>query len=482
MRISIYIFFGLICGISLAASAVHAQDQNGSAPPIPAYHSPLIGAVDNGDSATDDNSDQSGAQYQALSGVQNLSLGTEPTRSYWQPHADVFGTADSNAQESGHGTDWTTWISGTAGVDIHRTAGISNLMLSYTGGGMYSNGNNSLGSGVTQALSFADKVSFRRTIVSVFDQASYLPQSSLGFGGLGVQLPGNGTSTNGSAFNPGQSALTGWGQTLNNSTAVELDELLSRRSSLSFSGGYSLLHYFNSDLFNYGTINARAGYNYQLSARNSFAISYTFGDFRYAKIGESFSDHTLQASFGRVVNGKLSFQIAAGPEAVLSSFSATGLPGAGTGTSVGGNITQTETLWSLATSVHYQQHRYGLNLAYNHGVTGGSGVLLGGQTDAVTGAVTRQMSRTFSSGFTGGYSRTQGIPGSFVASNQLYDYWFGGLSLTKPLGETVGLTLGYQVQYQTSNSAACVGPTCGTNILVHLISVGLGWHQRPLLF
>lgn len=482
MRIPIYIVaFGLVCA-TFGTHSTCAQDQNNSAPPIPAYHSPLIGGTDNSD-VSDDNSNQSAVQYQALAGAQNLTLGEEPTRSYWQPHADLFGTADSNVQETGHGTDWTTWISGTAGVDVHRTSGISTLMLSYAGGGMYSHGNDSQGNGVTQALSFSDKVSFRRSILSVFDQASYLPQSSLGFGGLGVQLPGVGVSTTtGLAFDAGQSALTGWGQTLNNSTAVELDELLSRRSSLSFSGGYSLLHYFNSGLFNYGTINARAGYNYQLSQRNTLAVSYTFGDFRYASLGESFSDHTVQASFGRIINGKLSFQIAAGPEIVLTPFSGGTLSGPGTGSTTGGNVTQSQLLWSLSTALQYQEHRYGLNLAYNHGVTGGSGVVLGGQTDVVTGGVTRRMSRTFSSGLTGGYSRTQGIAGSFVADNQRYDYWFGGVNLTKPIGDTLGLTLGYQVQYQTSNTAACVGPTCGTSILVHMISVGLGWHERPLLF
>ncbi|MGH9573726.1 MAG: hypothetical protein ACRD40_09370, partial [Candidatus Acidiferrales bacterium] len=125
---------------------------------------------------------------------------------------------------------------------------------------------------------------------------------------------------------------------------------------------------------------------------------------------------------------------------------------------------------------------YRLNASYSHGIGGGSGVLVGGQMDTVTGSLTRQMSKTFSSGFTSGYSRTTGIPGSGAAANQTYDYWFGGINLTKPIGETLGLTLGYQVQYQTSNAAQCIGPTCGTNVLVHMISVGLGWHQRPLLF
>lgn len=453
--------------MALCASVAHAQQSQSQSAPIPLYSG-------SANTTTDQNIAEPSSKYQSLSGVQNLSLGVEPTRSYWQPHFDVFGTADSNAQQFGEGQGWTTWISGSVGADIHHVSGVSNMTLSYAGGGMYSNGTGSLGSGITQQLSFADKITYRRSVFSVFDQTSYLPQSSFGFGGLGVQLPAN----SGLVFNPGQSALTGWGQTLNNSTAVELDYLLTPQSSLTVSGGYSLLHYFDSSLFNYGIVNARAGYNYQLSPRNSFAMIYTFGDFRYSNPNESFDQHTLQASFGRIVSGRLSFQVAAGPQAVVPESSPTGvgIPGGFT------LPTQTQLLWSLSTSLQYEQRRYGMNLSYTHGVGGGSGVLIGAQTNTVTGSLTRQMSRTFSSGFTAGYSRNSGLPGAGTATNQLYDYWFGGVNLTKPIGETFALTLSYQVQYQTSNAAQCVGPTCGTNVLVHMISVGLGWHERPLLF
>ena len=459
----------LACVIGFCAGVACAQQSQDQSAPVPAYS----GASN---TTTDQGIGETSSEYQSLSGVQNLSLGVEPTRSYWQPHVDVFGTADSNAQQLGHGRDWTTWISGSAGADIHRVSGISDMTLSYAGGGMHSNGT-SLGSGVTQQLSFADKMTYRRWIFAALDQASYLPQSSFGFGGLGVLLPTNGT-TIGLDFNPGQSTLTGWGQTLNNSAALELDDLLTPRSSLTFSGGYSLLHYFDSNLFNYGIVNARAGYNHQLSPRNSFAMIYTFGDYLYSNLDESFNEHTLQASFGRVVSGRFSFQIAAGPQAVLSQSSLTGV-----GVPSGFVLpTQTQVLWSLATSLQYQQRRYGMNLSYSHGVGGGSGALVGGQMDMVSGSLTRQMSRTFSSGLIGGYSKTTGLPGSGAAANQTYDYSFGGINLTKPIGETFGLTLGYQVQYQTSNAALCVGPTCGTSVLIHMISVGLGWHQRPLLF
>ena len=475
MRLLLKMAAIVVFSVFLIGYVAHAQQQG---------QNQSAGVPGNSDMNATSNSDQSEAVNQPLSGVQNLSLAPEATRSYWQPHVDAYGSADSNALETGKGPNWTTWTSGSGGVDVYRVTGISNTTLSFTSGGMYSNGNQGIGNGFTEGLSFAEKVSFRRSTLSFFDQASYLPESSFGFGGLGgAGLSGITLSAPGMAFTPGQSILTGRGQTLNNTSAVELDELFTPRSSLSLSGGYSVLHYFGSEsnLIDYGVVNARAGYNYQATRRDKFALIYTFGDYRYASSGQSMTDHTLQASYARVVNERFVFQIAAGPQAVLSSTAPTPA-GEGAGGTPAPLISQTQILWSLNSSLGYQERRYSLEAMYNHGVSGGSGVLIGAQTDTVTGLLTRQMSRTFSSGFTGGYSRTDGLSGVGAASGQSYGYWFGGLNLTKPLGSTVGLTASYQVQYQTSNAAACIGPTCGNNILRHSISVGIGWHERPLLF
>jgi hypothetical protein len=137
----------------------------------------------------------------------------------------------------------------------------------------------------------------------------------------------------------------------------------------------------------------------------------------------------------------------------------------------------------LNTALQWQAERTSLGLAYSHGVSGGSGVLAGAVTDVVTGSVTRQVSRTFSNGLTAGYSRNEGVAiGSSTLSSQTYDYWFAGASLTHPMGRALGLTFSYQMQYQTSNARFCIGPTCGTDVIRHLISVGVGWHERPLLF
>jgi len=476
------IFWYIACAALLWGQSVQAQQQgqDQSASPIPAYRSPISVIGANGDAETNNSNEN-----QPLSGVQPLSLGMATTRSYWQPRFNISGTADSNPTETGDGKNWIAWTSASAGVDIHRLRGVSDLSVGYTAGGMYSNEYAS-GSGVTQGLNLAERLSFRRSTLSFFDQASYMPESAFGFANLsGAGLGTTATSTPGLAFNPGQTVLTGGsGQVVSNADAVELDELLAPRSSLTFAGGYSLLHYFGagSDLFNYGVANARVGYNYSVSPDNSLAVLYTFGDYRYASSGQSMMDHALQLSFGRVLTEKLAFQAAGGPLAVFSKFSPTVVGSTGGSTAGITLVSQSQLLWSVNTSLQYQQGRYGVGLSYGHGVNGGSGVLLGSEADTVTGSLTRQMSRTFTSGFSGGYSKNKGLPGMGPFAAQSYDYWFGGFNLNEPLGSTLAFTLSYQVQYQTSNAAACIGPICGENVLRHTISVGLGWHERPLLF
>ena len=420
----------------------------------------------------------------SLSGVQNFSLGESTTRTYWQPRFDISVSADSNGNEVPNNPSWNEWTSFSGGVDVHRTSGNSNMSLSYTGGGMFSNSSN-VSNGIVQVLSISDAFTFRRFSVSLFEQLNYLPESSFGFGGLGgTPLPGSGLSGLGSGFGAGQSILTGRGQNLGNSFVTELDTYLTPRTSLTFAGGYSLLKYFDSSLFDYNDMNFRFGYNYQMTRKDTVAVLYTFSGLRYSNQDQSINEHTAQVSYGRRVTGRLAFRIAGGPQVVFSRMPITGMGGsAGNGGETGPPGSTTSLYWSVNTALQYQINRTELGLNYNHGVTGGSGVLNGSVTDIVTGSASRQVSRTFSSGISGGYSRNQGIAiTSETPSNQTFDYWFGGANFAHPVGRSLGLSLSYQLQYQDSNSAFCIGPTCGTSVIRHLISVSVGWHERPLLF
>lgn len=448
--------------------------------PIPAYHSPLASEAGN------DESDQGEAQpltpdTRALSGAQNLSLGNlENDHSYWQPHIDISGSVDSNPEEGPNGSDWGTWVSFSGGADVHRTSGDSDLTLTYLGGGMVSTGANQVGNGVVQQLGVVQKFTLRRWTLSFLDQVSYLPGSAFGFAGLGgTAIPATGLDTTFGA--PPQTALTGFGQSIANAFTTEADVNLTPRASLTFVGGYSLLHYSESGLLDSTDASFRGGYNYLLTRKDTIAFLYTYSGINYGNFNQSIRTHTVEGSFARRITGRLAFQVAAGPQIALFR---TPIP-SGSGSSESGTSTNTSTelYWSLNMNVRYQLQRTALALSYNHGVTSGSGVLGGSVADIVSGSVTRQMSRTFSSGLTGGFSHNSGLAiSSETPTSQTFDYWFAGATFSHPMGRTLGLTFSYQLQYQDSSSSFCIGPTCGTSLVRHVISFGVGWHEKPLLF
>src|SRR5579875_83689 len=484
---------GMVCALLVAAPAAksqQSQDSDGQSQdnqptqPIPAYRSPFGTGSANNDA--DENSQDLSPDTRPLSGVQYLSVGNlKTTRSYWQPQFNIAGSADSNPQEGPAGSGWGAWTSFTAGVEIHRISGASQLSLNYTGGGMYSS-DSFAPSGTVQELGFSDSISFRRAILSVIDALSSLPQAGMGFGGLGG-LPSNGIGPTGlgPGETNGQTILTGQGQNLENSSVVQLETFLTPRSSVTMSGGYALLHFFgnNLNLYDSANENFQGGYNYQLTKHNTIAVLYGFNHFSYSSSDESINLHTVQAAFSRRITGRLMLQIGAGP----SFTQLNQIPlSAGGGTGSGGGLTRTPAngiYWSLNSAIDYQYARTGLDLTYWHGISSGSGVVLGSISDLVTGSITRKVSKTFSSGISGGYSRNSALFMTITTnSGENYNYWFAGATLARPLSSTLALTLSYQMQYQNSNGTFCIGQSCGSNLVRHLISVGLSWQQRPLLF
>lgn len=464
------------------------QQQNQTEAPIPAYHSPF--SVTTGDNQ--DETQTVTPDDRPLTGVQFLSLGNlQVNRSYWEPRFDFAVTADSNPEEntnnSSSSTDWTGWGSFLGGVEIRRISGDSDLMIDYTGGGMYSNSEGA-SNGIVQELGAVEAIRFRRSTLSFLDQLTYLPQAGLGFGGVGgLPLLGSGSTGLTSGFATAQSILTGEGQNLANSSIVQLNIFLTPRSSITLAGGYDLLHFFGNNLLDSGAVTVQGGYNYKASEHNTFGLLYAYTGLRYSNSSESIDLHSAEVSYGRLVTGRLAFQIAAGPEFELfqtPSSVGTGSSGGTTGT---GNINgSTSNLgWTLTSSLNYRRERTDFGLTYLHGVTAGSGVFAGAESDTATGTVTRRMSKTFSSGIIGGFSRNTNAGVALVSnqnSNLAYDYWFVGANFSHPFSETLALTFSYQLQYQNANSAFCIGATCGTSVVRNLISVGVSWHERPLLF
>src|ERR1700690_1658348 len=132
----------IVCLLSalVGAAGVRAQQQSSQQAagqtqeqpdaPIPAYHSPLASQSGSQDDQTANDSQKIVPDNRSLAGAQELSLGSpETSRSYWQPHVDVTGTADSNAL--GGNTGWTTYTTILGGIDLHKISGHSDLTAGY---------------------------------------------------------------------------------------------------------------------------------------------------------------------------------------------------------------------------------------------------------------------------------------------------------------------------------------------------------------
>lgn len=453
------------------------EQQQGPEQPIPAYKSPLASQADNGNALEPT---ELGPDNRPLTGIQDLSLGVPLDRhSYWQPHAEVDLVGDSEPPEGGSG-GWTAWSTVIGGVDVHRYSGNSQLTFDYLGGGVFSTGSGN-GNGIVQDANLDAQFTFRRWTLTLIDELRYTPElafGNIGFGGISTTI---GVPI-GLPLGNDQTILNAFGQRLTNATAIQVDVKLSRRSSLTFSGGYSELYFFDQDLLNSKAIYGQAGYNHLLTRADAIGVSYVYNGFRYDNFPQSIDTHSALLSYGRRVTGRLAFQVAAGPEYAIF---ATNISCGGTGMNAPSCASTNQLLWSLNTTLSYQLERTGIFATYNHGVTGGSGVLAGAVGDTVLGTVTRQISRTLNGDVDLAYARNKGLAVAilnFPTINGTFDYWTAGAHLTHPIGRTLQLIFGYQFQYQNSNSTFCTGSNCGGSFARNLISVGVAWRARPRAF
>ena len=477
--------------LSLPMARAQQQEPDQSAQPtqpsqpIPAYHSPLASAANGGQDETNANSQQMLPDTTALTGIQDLSLGMPAgNHSYWQPHVELSSTVDSNPLSANGQTGWSTFTSISGGLDLHRVSGNSALTLSYVGGGSFSNDGN-VSDGILQGLNFSERLSYRRYVLSFFDQLMYAPQTAFGGAGIpgGPTLPGGGTLGFGSGFVPGQTVLTARGQRLTNFAGGEVDVLLTPRTSLTFVGGYQLLDSVDDPQLNYGDVIFSAGYNYQLSRQNTIGLSYQYSDINYSNITQSIKNNIISVAYGRRITGKLALQASGGPDIALIRMPLTLPPGTSGGEATSSTGYMTQVYASINAAVQYQLKRVSTSAAYNHGVTGGSGVLAGAITDSFTGTVGRQVARTLSVSWNVGYSRNRGIQvAGTTTANQTFDYWFTGVNLSHPLGRTMNVFLNYQLQYQNTGASVCTGPGCSGSLTRNQITFGFGWHKQPVPF
>ena len=393
--------------------------------------------------------------------------------SYWVPGIQYGNSAGSNSSNPGANTGWnsTSYVSGN--VSLLEAWSHSLLSANYSGGGFFST-DQVQGNGNFHQLAASYEIDQHRWQLLFDDQFSYLPQSSFGFGGtsglaspgitgsLAAPLPGLQNS-----FVPGQSILTAVGPRLSNVSAVQLTYEGSGRGSFTVAGVHGLLRFINSGNLDNNTETLNAGYNYAITRNDTLGLSYRISAYHYRGDPQALGDHVIQVVYGKKITGRLALKLMGGPE--VTTFR---VPINGSQRSVSGSGTA---------SLIYAFRQSNVTLNYTHGISSGSGVFSGANTDQINASWGRQLTRVWYGTMNLGYAKNRQIMAVSGVPSTSFGSWLAGAGLSRPLCRTANLSVGYQAQIQDSSVSICTGPNCSSDHMVHQIFLSLQWHARPLV-
>lgn len=319
-------------------------------------------------------------------------------------------------------------------------------------------------------LGFTDSFSAGRWGFMLGDEFSYAPESAIGYAptlatGLGFRslLAGNLFGGNLVDFNPqflpNQTILTSFSSRISNSVIGQVQYNRSPRTAITATGSYGVLHFLDGDLLNSRQIVAGAGYNRALTRRDSIALSYDYAQFQYSAENGSFDTHSGSLMYSRRLAGRLSMTLGAGGIVSRVKFAV---------------FNTSQANWVANANLRYLRARNEYLLTYMHGITGGSGVLLGARTDMVQAGVSRRFSRNWSGSASAGYAHNVGLQ----LLTHSYDSEIVNLNVSRELSRTVSMYFGYAFQNQTSNVSKLIDPLNG--FLRHAVTIGFDWHLRPI--
>src|SRR5437879_3732772 len=371
-----FVLATMIFSLALIAGSTSLRAQDEPQPPAeskprPAGTSTPIPLVNTGGEQNPDNNNNNlTPDNTPLTCVPTPTLGSpEIPHSYWVPGIQWTGTIQSQGYNQTQNSGWlmNNYILGN--LSVLKVWRKSQFAVNYSAGGYFSS-DSSQDNGYSQQLALSQTFHWNRWLLQLNDQFSYLPQTSLGFGGgTGLGVPGVGGSVGpvipgiGNNYVPNQSIYTAVGPRYSNAGVVQLTYTVSQRGSLTMSGSYGLLDFVESGNVNNNFTTGTIGYNYVLSPKYSFGAFYRFSGYHYDGQPQANGDHSFNFAYSRKVTGTLGLQIYAGPDFTTSRISTNG-----NSLMYGVNV---------GASMIYGARNGGLSLSYSHGVSGGSGVLTG---------------------------------------------------------------------------------------------------------
>jgi len=475
MNMAMRKFVGMCITLSLilltGARPLRAQDEQpppGGNKPKPAGSTYPIPAIDAGGQQDQDN--KLVPDMTPLTGIQNPTLGSPGIQhSYWVPGIQWSGTIQSNSYNQTQNSGWLMNNYFLGNVSLLKAWTRSTLSLNYSAGGFVTT-DSSQGNGYYQQLALSQSFVWSRWQVQLLDQFSYLPQSSFAFGGagglgtpgiggpLGPVIPGMG---NGNV--PNQSIYASIGPRYSNSSAVQVTYQTSPRGSITMSGSYGLLNFVDAGNVDNNSITASIGYNYALNREDTIGVFYRFGAYHYNGQPQANGDHSFNVAYGRKITGRLALQLYGGPDFTTSRIPING-----------------ETLiygFRGGANLQYAIQNGSLGLGYTHGVSGGSGVLVGSTSDQLNANLTHGITRVWSGQLNVGYSHNAPIGTSAQPS---FNSWTVGGGLNRPIGRNADFGISYNANIADYGLTGCTG-ICANNQTTHYININFQWHARPFV-
>jgi hypothetical protein len=417
--------------------------------------------------------------YTPLTGMLNAGLGFPDVKhSYWVPGVQVASTAQSSLFGQSTTSSTSNWYATnyvTGDLSLLEAWSRSQLALNYSGGGAFST-DSAIGNSGFQQLAFAQSFQLNRWIVQIVDEFAQLPQSAFGFGiGTTLGVPGVGGALGptvpsvGNNYNPNQAVFGGFGPRISNVAVMQATYQLTRRSSLTASGSYAILHFLDAGNIDSRSLFASLGYNYQLSHKDTIGLFYEFSSFRFPGNPEAYGVQIVSAAYSRKITGRMALALYGGPQFTSLRVAV-------------GNTSSTVNGYASA-FLHYGFRNGGIGANYVHGMSGGSGVFAGSIQDEAGFSATRRLSRQWGASVHAGFARNRNVVNVPGVNNPSYDDWYVGVGLNRPIGRDLNVSLAYSATFQThypgcssSDSAGC-GPSATTS--GQQITLSFRWHPRP---
>ena len=320
--------------------------------------------------------------------------------------------------------------------------------------------------GVFQHLSLTQGFEKRSWNLMASDSVMYSFETpTTGFSGVagsGEPIGGSGSTTP-----TDQTVLALNTRTFDNFTTVMAGDRLDHATTLNIGGSAGQLHYIDNDGQDTDMLMADAGITRRLDAHNSMGGQYSYSRISFPGTGSTSSASTQQDSFMQIDTARLTYShrwnrrlmgsVSAGPEWV-SSANAAVIP------------SSTNVAASASISDSFRVGTASLN--YNRGVQGGSGYLLGAETDVVSANFSRKLGRKANVGATAAYMRTAGLNGNGVTNAK-----YGGVQASRQLGRDFNVFASYTAVAQSSSSTLSTGAFIG---VTNVISFGIGYSPRGI--